>query len=628
MTPSTSPAMARNSGNSRRTAKPIALQNRTRTIKDSVGINDRLDFYQFRVLNRSSFNLVLRGLKAKANVALLNGGGQVVQFARRPKRQPRRINAVLDPGLYYVRVNPQSRKGTPYRLRMAANVLSAIGVPAPSGGSPAPSSSSPMPSPGGSPKPAPISPGTGGTPSPKPIPPSPLPPSNTAPVVATNTALSVDRGGLARITGNLLRATDKEQSANQLLYTVTQLPQWGSLQLNGKTLKLNDTFTQADLNGNRVAYQQQALTQLVDNRTLVGNPQVSGSNVVWSAMSGGNSEIFFYNGSTGKTTQITSNSVDDQNPKISGSDIVWQQGTGTSTKMFFYNGTTGSVKQLSEAGVFSDKHPSISRLNGSSTIVWQRDFEDDSDIKMYVAGLDETRTLTGGKDSNPLVSGANVAFERRNLNNPNSGGIYLYNTEIKSLIPVVVSTQTKLGGISGSTIVWERFFPATQERDVFYAAVGEISETIAQNTDYDDFSPLISGSNIVFTRNQLSGDGEDGLYLFNTQTKSLKRLSNSASDVATSISGSNVVWQRSSGDQSSIFFYNGTLDKTVPLTNNSLNHRNPAISGANVVWQSGSGANSNQLFFYNGNTTSDRFNFRVSDGKLSGNSTFNITIRN
>ncbi|PSN17340.1 hypothetical protein C7271_18220 [filamentous cyanobacterium CCP5] len=195
-------------------------------------------------------------------------------------------------------------------------------------------------------------------------------------------------------------------------------------------------------------------------------------------------------------------------------------------------------------------------------------------------------------------------------------------------IPVINSTQTSLKGISGSMIVWERFFPATQERDVSYAMVGETSQTIAQNTDYDDFAPLISGSNIVFTRNQLSGDAEDGLYLFNTQTQSLKRLSNNASDGATSISGSNVVWQRSNGSQSSIFFYNGSLDKTVPLTSDSLNHRNPAVSGANVVWQSGFGESANQLFFYNGNSTSDRFNFRVSDGSLSANSTFNINIRN
>jgi environmental stress-induced protein Ves len=58
-----------------------------------------------------------------------------------------------------------------------------------------------------------------------------------------------------------------------------------------------------------------------------------------------------------------------------------------------------------------------------------------------------------------------------------------------------------------------------------------------------------------------------------------------------------------------------------------LNHRNPALSGANVVWQSGTGATSNQLFFYNGNATRDRFNFRVSDGLLSSNGAFDIAIR-
>ena len=587
-----------------------------------------MDFYRFRVLNRSSLNLVLRGLKAKANVALLNPGGRVVQQARRPGRQPRRINAILDPGLYYVRVKAQSRKGTSYRLRMAANVLRAIDPGISPIINPPPGTPAPIPSPPPTPTPRPGS----GSPNPRPSPnPAPAPrptPRNTAPTVTVNQLLNVDRGGLSRITSNVLRATDKEQAGSQLTYTVTQLPQWGSLQLNGKALKLNETFTQADLNNNRVSYQQQPIAQLVENRTLVGSPQISGSNLVWSASVGGNAEIFFHQGSTGKTMQITSNSVDDLNPKISGSDIVWQQGTGNNTKILLYRGATGKIQTLSDEGLFADKNPRISQFANSPIVVWQRDFNDDSDIKVYIGSSDANLTLTGSNDTNPFVSGSYVAFERRNFNNPNSGGIYRYDIETGMSIPVINSTQTSLKGISGSMIVWERFFPATQERDVSYAMVGETSQTIAQNTDYDDFAPLISGSNIVFTRNQLSGDAEDGLYLFNMQTQSLKRLSKSALDGATSISGSNVVWQRSNGNQSSIFFYNGSLDKTVPLTSDSLNHRNPAVSGANVVWQSGTGESANQLFFYNGNSTSDRFNFRVSDGSLSANSTFNINIRN
>jgi hypothetical protein len=635
MIPSTFPVMAKISGNSRRTAKPIALQNRSRTIKDSIGIDDRLDFYQFRVANRSSFNLVLRGLKAKANVALLGSGGQLLQLARHPGQKPRRINTIIDAGLYYVRVSSQGRKGTPYRLQMTANVLETIATPAPG------SSSLVISAPGSARPPRPSLGGTSteGKPTPRPLPsPVPVPapaPSNTAPVVAVNTQLSINRGGLSRISGNLLRSTDKEQGANQLIFTVTQLPQWGKLQLNGRTLNINETFTQADLDNDRVSYQQQAKTQLVTNQTLVGSPQISGNNVVWAALQEGNSEIFFYNGATGQTRQITSNTVDDVNPQISGSDIVWQRGSGTNTKLFFYDGATGAIKPLSEDGAFADKQPSISSFNSKTTIAWQRDFTDDSDIKIYIGSLDETLSLLGGNDRNPLVSGANVAFERRNLNRPNLGGIYLYNTEVRSLIPVVVNTQTKLTAISGDTIVWEQFLPATQERDVYYATVGEISETIAQNSDYDDFAALVSGSHIVFTRNQLSSDAADGLYLFNIQTKSLKRLSNSAADVATSISGSNVVWQRSNGNQSNIFFYDGTLDRTVPLTNNdagsgldsSMNHRHPTLSGANVVWQSGAGTTFNQLFFYNGNATRDRFNFRVSDGELSSNGSFDIAIR-
>lgn len=614
--------MAKDPGNSRRTARPLRSINPFRVIKDSVGPGDRIDVYRLNVLNRSSLTLSLKGLKANANLALLNNLGRVLRQSRRPGRKNEIIRTIADPGVYYVRINAQARKDTRYRLRVATSLVPVpVLPPLPGNNPPTNGGSSPIPAPNpNSPIPTP-SPSPNPNPNPNPNP-SPTP-TNSAPTLDINGNLAVNRDGRSPITGNVLRTTDREQSASQLTYTLTQLPKWGSIQRNGVTLTLNQSFTQDDLNKNRITYQHRSIAPLSTDRTISGSPKISGSNIVWAASDGQDTEIFFYNGTTHTTTPLTANTVDDFSPKISGNNVVWQRGTGDTAEILRYDIATGATQTLSSGGLFDDVNLNLD----GSTIVWQRDFTDDSDIKYWTPNESFVQTVIGATDTNPLVSGANIAFERRSLSNPNDDGIYVFNTETDERTPIVLSTQTTLGGISGSTVVWDRLFPSANERDVFYRKLGESAQAIAENSDLDDFAPIISGSYIAFTRNQLSGDANDGLYLFNIETGALKRLSNSAADRATSISGSNVVWERVNNNRSSLFFYDGAVDQVRPLTNDTLNHTKPNVFGNNVVWQSGTGATSNQVLLYGGSVTSDNVGFRVSDGRLSKTGTLRITIQ-
>ena len=56
------------------------------------------------------------------------------------------------------------------------------------------------------------------------------------------------------VTNLLLRTDDDNNSDSELTYTVTSLPTEGELQLNGSALSAGMTFTQADLNGEAVTY--------------------------------------------------------------------------------------------------------------------------------------------------------------------------------------------------------------------------------------------------------------------------------------------------------------------------------------------------------------------------------------
>ncbi|MEL7409678.1 MAG: hypothetical protein AAFN00_22520, partial [Cyanobacteria bacterium J06558_2] len=110
-----------------------------------------------------------------------------------------------------------------------------------------------------------------------------------------------------------------------------------------------------------------------------------------------------------------------------------------------------------------------------------------------------------------------------------------------------------------------------------------------------DISPGISGNNVVWSQS----DGNDSeIFLYNGN-ETVQLTDNDVDDVFSfsRISGNNVVWSRSDGNDSEIFFYNGS--ETIQLTNNDVDDASPRISGDNVVWTNGSGSGE-ELFLYNG----------------------------
>lgn len=79
-----------------------------------------------------------------------------------------------------------------------------------------------------------------------------------------NNTLPVPMGGSAGVTNTYLQ-TLASGTTGQLLYTLLQLPQHGSLLLNGVTLGTGGTFTQADIDANLLVYSHQGDENLTDN---------------------------------------------------------------------------------------------------------------------------------------------------------------------------------------------------------------------------------------------------------------------------------------------------------------------------------------------------------------------------
>jgi Cadherin-like domain/Cadherin-like/Concanavalin A-like lectin/glucanases superfamily/Bacterial Ig domain len=77
---------------------------------------------------------------------------------------------------------------------------------------------------------------------------------NDTPTINAIVYANINEGGNVAITSARLQVLDVDNTAAQLVYTVTVIPTEGGLLLNGMVLTANATFTQADINAGLVTY--------------------------------------------------------------------------------------------------------------------------------------------------------------------------------------------------------------------------------------------------------------------------------------------------------------------------------------------------------------------------------------
>ena len=79
-------------------------------------------------------------------------------------------------------------------------------------------------------------------------------PVNDAPVIGTNTGMTLDEAATDTITSDMLNEDDPDDSGYGCVYTLTDDADNGTLKLNGVALNAGDTFTQADINNDKLTY--------------------------------------------------------------------------------------------------------------------------------------------------------------------------------------------------------------------------------------------------------------------------------------------------------------------------------------------------------------------------------------
>jgi hypothetical protein len=130
-------------GNSISTARNVVgVQNGSISLTDFVGLGDANDFYRFELNTKSNFNLRLDGLRADANVRLIqdrnrNGvvdAGETIDYSIESGTVPDVINVSnLALGTYYVQVSSFLGNSTNYNLNLSATSIPELNIPTPSG---------------------------------------------------------------------------------------------------------------------------------------------------------------------------------------------------------------------------------------------------------------------------------------------------------------------------------------------------------------------------------------------------------------------------------------------------------------------------------------------------------------
>jgi ELWxxDGT repeat protein/VCBS repeat-containing protein len=286
------------------------------TYRDGVSQIDRNDYYRFSLGSASSVSVGLTNLTDNLDLELLDSNGVVLQSATLLNAASESILQTLNAGTYYLRVYPANNAvSSTYALGLSVNNL---------------------------------------------------------PVLAQNTSLTVNEGTAADINSSRLRATDNDTPAGQLLYTVTDLPDRGNLLLNGTTLAIGSTFTQADLDAaNRLRYQHDGSETLSDSFSFTlfdGSTSLAGNTFSITVNPVNDAPVLVTNQALslqeGGTVTIASSALSSTDPDSPPANLVYSLTTAPQNGTLFL-GTT-AVTSFTQADINSGQLRY--QHNGSETL--------------------------------------------------------------------------------------------------------------------------------------------------------------------------------------------------------------------------------------------------------------------
>ncbi len=223
-------------------------------------------------------------------------------------------------------------------------------------------------------------------------------------------------------------------------------------------------------------------------------------------------------------------------------------------------------------------------------VVWQAYDGIDWEIILYDLSSNRTRQLTNDVDqTDPRVDGTHVLWVAHEV----VPVLVLYdlNTSATLRIPQSEGVQGA-AEIKGDLVVWQTGAPASSEIYVYDIKTGSTRKV---TTDPSTHSSLATdGRFVVFvsTPRITSMEGPSPsttgsfLYLYDTQSDTLRQLPTGGDELRAQVADGLVVWQEGTGHAAEIVLYEAVSRAVTYLTNDSVRDAAPVVGGGKVAWLS------------------------------------------
>ncbi len=316
-----------------------------------------------------------------------------------------------------------------------------------------------------------------------------------------------------------ISATDTDTNTGPQLqsasFTLINTYRTLTLKNSGNIVTLNDggvvTYAQQETttaHANKINVYNYPDTLQLNNGTWESYPQINSSgHILWESKNTGStdSQIFFYNGFSGMTSQLSSVFGINSKQQINDNDcVVWIL---AGTTLYYHDGVSVVIIPCPTINISSPK------MNNNNKVVWSGISGSLEDIYVYDAGTHTTNMLTTPLtvNTNPCINDNNfIAWQA-------SGDIFVYNNVTITNITSSVALDN-IGNINNvNQIVWSGHDGSDYEIFV-YDCNGGTTTQITSNSQ-DDIDPRINDSGVVVWS---GSDGTDyEIFLYDGTTKQI-----------------------------------------------------------------------------------------------------------
>jgi beta propeller repeat protein len=286
-------------------------------------------------------------------------------------------------------------------------------------------------------------------------------------------------------------------------------------------------------------------------------------------------------------------SLDSHSLQVSGSNVVWQANDGNESNSDIYNIYLYDASRQTTTQLTSNDYTRSSFQVLDNYVVWQAN---DGEIYLYDVSRQTTTQITNNDypDYGPTVFGDYVVWlgDKENDNEyDNDNQIYLYDINRQTTIQITDSNHINYGlQNSGDFLTWQAY--DGNDDEIYLYDVSRQTTTQITDNSYQDTSPKISSNNIVWASNE--GNDNSEIYFYDGSTQRITQLTNNNYiDTSPQISGNYVTWvsRDNISGSNEIYLYDISTNKTSKLTNDSNSYywdwserTSPKIAGNSVVW--------------------------------------------